>query len=96
MAFGSQFTAPQGGPTFSYLSPDGQNVTVVLWVAGQAVGGVTLNPTGTTSQTFTLTNMSVTVSIASSGSPATTTLSWSYAQNQGSTVSGTMGSWPTP
>jgi hypothetical protein len=104
MPYSGQFSV-SGGPTFSFLTPDGVNVTVAAYVLGQLAGGAaTLSPSGTTSAVLGggggpgSSQASASISTTSGTNPMTTltwTVTWFGQQGSGAT-SGTLASWPTP
>lgn len=83
-----------GGATYQFMTPDGSNVTVALYLQGELVGAATLNASTTTAKlgggggVGGSTAWSANLTIAG----GTTTLGWSNSNN----VSGSVAAWPTP
>lgn len=103
MAYSGQFSVG-GGPAFSFVTPDGSNVTVAAYILGQLAGAATINPSGTSSATLggsggpNSPQASASIS-TTGGTNSMTVLSWSvefFNQSGDTTVTGTLASWPTP
>jgi hypothetical protein len=91
-----------GGATYQFMTPDGSNVTVALYLQGQLVGAETLNANKTSASlgggggVGGSTAWSASLDIGT-GSGGVTTLSWS-GSNSGPSSSnqGTISAWATP